>query len=208
MSIPLRGAPQRALGSSGASDDECLSLPYLLAIGWGLTYPPTGGKEIVMRKFVWAAVLAFMASGAQAATLNVDGATGQLLGASGVEVGGILYNVVFLDGTCIDLYGGCEDDFDFTFQSSEDALEASQVLLDLVFIDGPLGNFDTESELTNECGGSFCNVYTPFKGLEGEPLWPVLAAAAYNAGLSGNNPDHAGVVPTTYVETGCWERVS
>ena len=38
-----------------------------------------------MRKYVLAAVLVLMASGAKAATLNVVG--GQLMGASGVDVG-------------------------------------------------------------------------------------------------------------------------
>jgi hypothetical protein len=36
--------------------------------------------------------------------LNVVG--GQLLGASNVDVGGNLFNVQFLDGTCIDLFDG------------------------------------------------------------------------------------------------------
>ena len=57
-----------------------------------------------MRKLVLAAVLVLMAGGAQAATLNVVG--GQLMGASGVLVDGSLYDVQFLDGTCIDLYSG------------------------------------------------------------------------------------------------------
>ena len=51
-----------------------------------------------MRKFFMAAVLVLMASSAHAATLNVIGA--QLHGAFGVDVGGTLCDVEFLDGTC------------------------------------------------------------------------------------------------------------
>ena len=41
-----------------------------------------------------------------AATLIVDGG-GQLLGASGVNVGGTFYDVSFLGGTCEDTFSGC-----------------------------------------------------------------------------------------------------
>jgi hypothetical protein len=92
----------------------------------------TQGKGFVMRKFVLAIVLVLMAGGAQAATLNVVG--GQLHGAFGVDVGGTLYNVEFLDGTCIALFNGCDAVSDFTFQSSALAAAASQALLDQVFL--------------------------------------------------------------------------
>ena len=87
-----------------------------------------------MRKFVLAVVLVLVASSAQAATLNVVG--GQLLGASDVLVDGSLYNVEFLDGTCIDLYNGCDDVSDFTFQTEAAALLAAQALLLQVFENG------------------------------------------------------------------------
>jgi hypothetical protein len=113
-----------------------------------------------MRKVVLAAALVLMASGAQAATLNVIG--GQLMGASDVLVDGSLYDVQFLDGTCADLYSGCDDVSDFTFQTG--AFLASQALRDQVFLDGPLGNFDTHPELTSasgSCGWGVCAVITP-----------------------------------------------
>ncbi|HIF92476.1 MAG: hypothetical protein ABGX04_13415 [Myxococcales bacterium] len=106
-----------------------------------------------MRKYIFVAVLVLMASGTQAATLNVDGGTGQLLGASGVDVGGTLYNVEFLDGTCIDLYNG--------FAA---AGLASQALLDQVFSDSPSGNFDAVPGLTTGCDGLVeCIALTPFE---------------------------------------------
>ena len=116
-----------------------------------------------MRKFVLAAVLVLVAGGAQAATLNVVG--GFLYGASGVIVDGSSYNVEFLDGTCISLYDGCDSVSDFTFQSEASAVLASQALLDQVFLDGPLGMFDTETPLTSTCSlyGFFeCITWTPF----------------------------------------------
>jgi len=102
-----------------------------------------------MRKLVLTAVLVLMATGAQAVTLNVVG--GQLMGASGVDVGGSLYDVQFVNGTCIDLYNGCDEVSDFTFQSEASAGLASQALLDQVFLDGVFGQFDSEPLLTNGC---------------------------------------------------------
>ena len=94
-----------------------------------------------MRKVALLIGLVLMASGAQAVTLNVVG--GQLMGASGVDVGGTLYNVEFLDGTCIDLYSGCDENTDFTIDSEASALLASQALLDQVFLDVSEGSFDS-----------------------------------------------------------------
>jgi hypothetical protein len=64
---------------------------------------------------------------ASAATLNVVG--GRLMGASGVIVDGSSYDVAFLDGTGLALYRGCDAVLDFSFQSSDAALEARQALL-------------------------------------------------------------------------------
>jgi len=118
-----------------------------------------------MRKVVLAVVLVLMASGAQAATLNV--VNGQLMGASNVLVDGSLYDVQFLDGTCIDLFNGCDEVSDFTFQTWADALLASQALLDQVFLDGVDGLFDSDPSLTNGCSGPSaefgnCNTWTPY----------------------------------------------
>jgi len=77
-----------------------------------------------------------------------------LLGADNVEVNGLFYNVRFLDGTCIELFNGCDNADDFVFNTSDTAFAAANALLDLVFIDGVDGNFDTNPELTNGCVGS------------------------------------------------------
>jgi hypothetical protein len=118
-----------------------------------------------MRKIVLAAVLVLMASGVQAVTLTVVG--GQLHGASGVLVDGSLYDVQFLDGTCADFYSGCDDVgvSDFMFQTSVSAAFGAGALLEQVFLDGPLGNFESQPALTNGCHGGpgYCSLVTPYK---------------------------------------------
>ncbi len=103
----------------------------------------------------------FVARGSDAATLNVVG--GELLGASNVNVGGMLYDVAFIDGSCETVFGGCDELSDFDFITAPDALAASQALLDQVFLDVPAGDFDTEPELTTGCTGtSRCEAWTPY----------------------------------------------
>ncbi len=121
-----------------------------------------------MRKVALAAVLVLMASGAQAATLNVVG--GQLMGASGVLVDGSLYNVQFSSGTCLGVFPlNCATPYlPFTFQTEASALLGSQALLDQVFLDGPLGSFDSAPWLTNGCppqnqNTNGCIHVTPFE---------------------------------------------
>jgi hypothetical protein len=111
---------------------------------------------LVLTLFAW-----WLTTTASAATLNVSG--GQLLGASDVDVNGTLYDVEFLDGTCIALFGGCDEVSDFTFQNEWDVRDASQALLDEVFIDGMDGPFDTQPELTFGCDDVLrCRVWTPY----------------------------------------------
>ena len=113
-----------------------------------------------MRKFFLAAVLVLMAGGAQAVTLDVVG--GQLMGASNVLVDGNLYDVLFLDGTCADLYDGCDERSDFLFGYLDPL--PSQALLDQVFTDGPSGAFGSGSPSSvNGCDDPVrCQVWTPF----------------------------------------------
>jgi hypothetical protein len=116
-----------------------------------------------------------MASGATAATLDVVG--GQLVGASDVDVDGSLYDVAFVEGSCIAVFSGCDELSDFTFQTEAAALLASQALMDQVFLDGGLGNFDTDPLLTFGCGlpAVSCAALTPFE-------FPVSAASFDVAG--------------------------
>ncbi len=95
---------------------------------------------------------------ASAAILQVDG-NGKLTGALEVDVGGVLYDVAFKDGSFNNLYSGT-----LFFNDAQTALLASQSLMNTVFIDGTQGNFDSNPILTAGCTeNSECFVYTPFE---------------------------------------------
>ena len=143
------------------------------------------------------------------ASLIIDhsGATPELLGATGVNVGGTLYNVEFVDGTCILLFDGCDNlsDFDFITQATAEA--AAQALLDQVFIDLAAPDlFDTEPEFTFGCSSFLrCDVWIPFG-----PGDPVEFATAINGDIEASdlvgsffiNP----ATDTTPIEDVAWVR--
>ena len=80
-----------------------------------------------------------------------------------MTVGGTLYNVEFVDGTCAAVFTGCDATSDLTFTTSADALTAGQALLDQVFLDGSAGNFDSHPERTLGCPPDSCVALVPFK---------------------------------------------
>lgn len=80
-----------------------------------------------------------------------------LTGATGVSVNGSLYDVEFLDGTCISVFGGCDSDSDFAFSSAVAAKAAGQALIDQVF----LGGF-ADPALTAGCGLFVCYPWIPY----------------------------------------------
>lgn len=127
-------------------------------------------------------ILAPLSAGA-AVVLNVVG--GELQGASGVVVNGNVYDVEFVDGSCLDLFNGCDEASDFTFQTVEDADAAAQALLDTVFIDtSGVGLFDTDPELTLGCTATdLCFAETPYgvKLLSDGVTYQVFVSAARNA---------------------------
>jgi hypothetical protein len=91
--------------------------------------------------------------------LQVSG--GKLTGATGVVVDGNTYSVEFRDGLCKILFSNCSV---FTFTTSIGAEAASHALLDQVFVNGLLGNFDDRPELTTGCTSvNLCLALTPFE---------------------------------------------
>jgi hypothetical protein len=105
-------------------------------------------------KVVLAAVLVVLGCVplANADPVRLINASGVLIGARNVEVGGRLYDVMFVEGTCIDLFGGCDAVSDFDFATDEDATAAAKALLEQVFVDAPgEGDFDTRPDLTFGC---------------------------------------------------------
>lgn len=107
---------------------------------------------------------------------------GLLVGASGVSVNGKLYDVEFLDGTCLEIFEGCDSASDFVFSDEATARLAAQALFAQVLLDGEAGLFDSAATLTRGCvfGPLFdlCVMATPFLA---EPE-RVFTAKAYNFG--------------------------
>lgn len=106
------------------------------------------------RKFFSAGIAAILYSllslPAQAASLVVVG--GELQGATGVTTIYGTYDVTFIDGTCVDLFSGCDDAAsDFIFSTEAEADAAAQALLDQVFLDATEGQFDSDPTLTRGC---------------------------------------------------------
>lgn len=117
-----------------------------------------------------AALLLGAVTPASAATLLLDGA-GKLIGADGVDVDGTLYDVRFSGGSCADVFDGCDSPNDFGWPDAPGtntpdrgiARSAASALLAKVFIDGALGNFDSDPSLTVGCDGtSDCRVLVPY----------------------------------------------
>jgi hypothetical protein len=107
--------------------------------------------------------LGLTATSAQAGPVLIVNGSGILTGATGVNVGGTLYDVEFVDGTCVALFTGCDSPSDFTFITAADADVASQALLDQVLLDTGVGAFDSNPALTFGCStSSVCFVDTPY----------------------------------------------
>jgi hypothetical protein len=91
--------------------------------------------------------------------LDLD-ATGKLIGARNVDVGGTLYNVVFIDDSFSHRFvnaGGLDA------TSVEQASAFSSALLDSVLLDGTSGAFDANPALTSGCTIiSQCLILTPY----------------------------------------------
>jgi len=133
---------------------------------------------------------------ASAALLTINGA-GQLTGATGVAVNDIFYDVDFRDGTCIDLFNGCDEASDFIFGSSVEAADASQQLLEQVFLDlGTMATaFDSDPSLTYDCMSvERCIAFTPWS-VTG-PNVSIQGAFNYNP-AAADKVDIAGAL-TTY----------
>ncbi|WLI89232.1 PEP-CTERM sorting domain-containing protein [Massilia sp. R2A-15] len=105
--------------------------------------------------------------------------SGVLTGAENVDVGGVLYNVSFADGSCNSIFNGCNSAA-FAFHNSADAGLAAQALLDQVFVDGVMGQFDSDPSKTLGCTSTVaCDTLIPYS-----PLLTGVVVVAF----SGNVP--------------------
>lgn len=96
-------------------------------------------------------VPAMVPSAANAALIRLVNIDGKLTGAQNVNVGGVLFDVQFVDGSCFDLFDGCNEVSDFDFNTAAAAVFAAEALLDQVFVDSGDGLFATDPSLTFGC---------------------------------------------------------
>lgn len=115
--------------------------------------------ENFLRKSLLLAVTLLALSVGQSSALVLLIDDGELLGANDVDVNGTLYDVMFSDGSCIDLFSGCDESGDFTFNTFESSVAASTTLLTDVF----LGIYDDNPALTNGIESEFNGrINTPY----------------------------------------------
>lgn len=111
---------------------------------------------------IFSGLLGLSVMPAFAADLQVD-ESGKLTGAKDINVNGNLYDVEFAAGTFQSVFGFSQG---YNNVFGDFGIGASNALLEQVFIDGPLGNFDSDPRLTSGCesvsGYNSCLVITPY----------------------------------------------
>jgi hypothetical protein len=132
-----------------------------------------------------AAFLSLFATPAAAGPTLLVNSSGQLTGATGVDVNGTLYDVTFVDGTCNSVFGGCAN-----FVFDENGAFAAANSLVALFAGAP--TFNSTADLVSGCDGpattsfagtSYCEMFVPFSANAGL----VAVIDAYN--FSGNGSD-------------------
>lgn len=107
----------------------------------------------------------------------------RLIGAKSVVVNGGTYDVSFVDGSCLLVFGQC-DLSGFEFADANGALSASLALLDQVFI----GIYDTIPSNTRGCSSStMCWALTPYDISPGEVPFHANAAVNYADGVGASD---------------------
>jgi len=149
-------------------------------------------------------VLGLMAGSAEASAILIVDSNGILQGATGVTVGGALYDVELLTGSCPALFSGCDAASDFQFQTSGAATLAAQALLDQVFLDGPQGMFDSLPLMNSGCAGYVgppdrCVIYIPFQVAPFSPPYTYAAWSSY--AVNGTVTDDVQSIAYSFVET-------
>ncbi len=112
--------------------------------------------KMMMGGLLGAALVVSPVPTSAAAVLKTN-AQGKLIGATGVIIGKLTYNVDFADGTCIAIYGACSV-ANFQFKTKEAALAAGNALLSQVLI----GNYIRSPGSVFGCGTSTCDTFIPY----------------------------------------------
>ena len=131
-------------------------------------------------KIIAALLAVFVPIASHSATLDVNGA-GQLTGATGINVNGSNWDVVFSDGAW-DFSSGTG--LPATTKAEADLF--SQALLDQVLLDSTLGLFDSDPETSNGCENLYvCIFFTPYFVDSVNTYFSL----AFNQRAGGVNPD-------------------
>ena len=128
-------------------------------------------------KIACALLMTAVISVSHAAVIHITDSSGKLLGANNVLVDGALYDVEFLDGTCTNLFNGCDEQSDFTFDTGPSVQLALIALWELVLVDTQAGLFFTRPDLTRGCDISFCLLTTPYEFINTPGLFQVKMLA-------------------------------
>lgn len=143
-----------------------------------------------MKLFAYILTAFFVVSAAQAAPiLQIDG-DGELVGAKEILIGGELFDVSFVDGSFVDIFG---DSSGLDATSASDAVTFSTALADQIFNDTN-SVYDLDSGKTLGCHNSWrpwCYIYTPFADIIGLQL-----SVGYFRNRSGANNDDDAVGTT------------
>ena len=129
-----------------------------------------------MKKLSFLIFISYLyATSSFAAILQIDPITNNITGISGLNVGDQIYDVTFVEGTCVELFSGCDEKTDFFFQDITASRAAYTEMLSQVFVDSTLGQFDSNPALTFGCESfAECNIWTPMiaegSGLGGSNL--------------------------------------
>ncbi|MES9943216.1 MAG: hypothetical protein ABW104_10450 [Candidatus Thiodiazotropha sp. 6PLUC2] len=132
-----------------------------------------------------------------AAELHIDPLTNNLTGISGITVDENIYNVSFVEGTCVELFGGCDERTDFFFQDTATAFAAFSGLMEQGLLDGPSGQFDSNPQLTYGCNNDQffsrqCVIQAPILANEQGLVGLVFASATNH--ISNNNDITTGLL--------------
>lgn len=132
---------------------------------------------------------------ANAAPILLVDSNGILTGAKNVDVGGTLYDVTILDGSCDMIFDGC-DNASFTFKTLETAAVAAQALVDQVLLDSELGQFDSNPGTVSGCTNvENCHIAIPYWSYyyDGTDMRAFDSRSAYNSAPGGYGDGAGGV---------------
>ncbi|MEZ5503391.1 MAG: PEP-CTERM sorting domain-containing protein [Halioglobus sp.] len=97
----------------------------------------------------------------------VTGPGGKITGATGIEADGMFYSVEFVDGQCIDLFGGCDADSDFLVSVEAPGVTHGSLMDELFaafFDDIDESSPDSHPEEVAGCDDlRLCNIFAPLR---------------------------------------------